>query len=108
MAQITYATLAGDIVLTAAYAYKLPHYGLKGGLTNYAAGMPSVCQFKISLKAPGASSYWHFCAWQKCLASNACNHLPQAPLLLMDGLDVGYGGPSQHRSSAGSMSFEEV
>ncbi|CAM6018882.1 unnamed protein product [Sphagnum balticum] len=37
VAQITYAPLAGDIVLTAAYAYELPHYGLKGGLTNYAA-----------------------------------------------------------------------
>ncbi|CAK9270510.1 unnamed protein product [Sphagnum jensenii] len=35
--QITYVTLAGDIVLTAAYAHELPHYGLKGGLTNYAA-----------------------------------------------------------------------
>jgi len=65
--QITYVTLAGDIVLTAAYAHELPHYGLKGGLTNYAAGMPSVCQSKISLKAPGASSYWHFCAWQAML-----------------------------------------
>ena len=38
MAQITYATLAGDIVLTSAYAHELPRYGLKGGLTNYAAG----------------------------------------------------------------------
>ncbi|KAH8967594.1 hypothetical protein BDL97_03G084600 [Sphagnum fallax] len=37
VAQITYVTLAGDIVLTAAYAHELPHYGLKGGLTNYAA-----------------------------------------------------------------------
>jgi large subunit ribosomal protein L5e len=37
VAQITYATLAGDIVLTAAYAHELPRYGLKGGLTNYAA-----------------------------------------------------------------------
>jgi hypothetical protein len=61
------ATLAGDIVLTTAIAHDLPHYGLKGGLTSYAAGMPSVCQSKISLKAPGASSYWHFCAWQAML-----------------------------------------
>jgi len=37
VAQITYATLAGDIVLTSAYAHELPRYGLKGGLTNYAA-----------------------------------------------------------------------
>jgi len=38
VAQITSATLAGDIVLTAAYAHELPRYGLKGGLTFYAAG----------------------------------------------------------------------
>ncbi len=51
VAQITYATLAGDIVLTAAYAHELPRYGLKGGLTNYAAGMLSVCSFKQSSAA---------------------------------------------------------
>ncbi|CAK9207623.1 unnamed protein product [Sphagnum troendelagicum] len=38
VAQIIYATLAGDILLTAAYAHEFPHYGLKGRLTNYAAG----------------------------------------------------------------------
>lgn len=42
VAQITYATLAGDIVLTSAYAHELPRYGLKGGLTNYAAGTYSL------------------------------------------------------------------
>jgi large subunit ribosomal protein L5e len=47
VAQITYATLVGGIVLTAAYARELPHYGLKGGFTNYAAGVCSVCQYKI-------------------------------------------------------------
>jgi large subunit ribosomal protein L5e len=47
VAQITYATLAGDIVLTAAYAHELPRYGLKGGFTNHAAGMCSVYQSKI-------------------------------------------------------------
>jgi large subunit ribosomal protein L5e len=47
VAQITYATLAGDIVLIAAYAHELPRYGLKGGFTNYATGMCSVCQSKI-------------------------------------------------------------
>ncbi len=55
VAQITYATLAGDIVLTAAYAHELPRYGLKGGLTNYAAGMLSVRSFKQS---SGASISW--------------------------------------------------
>lgn len=38
VAQITYATHAGDIVLMAAYANELPCYGLKGDLTNYATG----------------------------------------------------------------------
>jgi large subunit ribosomal protein L5e len=38
VAQIIYATCAGDIVLMAAYANELPCYGLKGGLTNYSAG----------------------------------------------------------------------
>ncbi|KAH7432392.1 hypothetical protein KP509_07G020600 [Ceratopteris richardii] len=37
IAQITYATLAGDVVLSAAYSHELPCYGLNAGLTNYAA-----------------------------------------------------------------------
>ncbi|KAK7275304.1 hypothetical protein RIF29_16416 [Crotalaria pallida] len=37
IAQITSASIAGDNVLAAAYAHELPHYGLKVGLTNYAA-----------------------------------------------------------------------
>jgi len=36
-AQIVYATIAGDIVLAAAYSHELPRYGLTVGLTNYAA-----------------------------------------------------------------------
>jgi large subunit ribosomal protein L5e len=35
--QIIYATLAGDIVMAAAYSHELPRYGMKAGLTNYAA-----------------------------------------------------------------------
>ena len=34
---MVHATLAGDVVLCAAYAHELPRYGLKVGLTNYAA-----------------------------------------------------------------------
>lgn len=33
------ASIAGDMVLAAAYAHELPHYGLEVGLTNYAAGI---------------------------------------------------------------------
>jgi large subunit ribosomal protein L5e len=35
--QIAYATMAGDKVIAAAYSSELPRYGLKVGLTNYAA-----------------------------------------------------------------------
>lgn len=35
--QIQYATIAGDIVVAAAYSHELKNYGLKQGLTNYAA-----------------------------------------------------------------------
>ncbi|XP_068646782.1 large ribosomal subunit protein uL18-like [Aristolochia californica] len=36
-AQIISATIAGDIVVAAAYSHELPRYGLEVGLTNYAA-----------------------------------------------------------------------
>jgi large subunit ribosomal protein L5e len=35
--QITYAKIKGDVVVSAAYSHELPRYGLKVGLTNYAA-----------------------------------------------------------------------
>jgi len=35
--QIMYATIAGDVCVAAAYSSELPKYGLKIGLTNYAA-----------------------------------------------------------------------
>lgn len=38
VAQVAYATIAGDVVVAAAYAHELKEYGLKVGLTNYAAG----------------------------------------------------------------------
>ncbi|XP_057424313.1 60S ribosomal protein L5 isoform X2 [Lotus japonicus] len=37
IAQIISSTIAGDIVLAAAYSHELPRYGLEVGLTNYAA-----------------------------------------------------------------------
>lgn len=37
VAQIAYATLAGDVVVCSAYSHELPRYGLTAGLTNYAA-----------------------------------------------------------------------
>ncbi|XP_031562110.1 60S ribosomal protein L5-like [Actinia tenebrosa] len=35
--QIAYARIEGDVILAAAYSHELPRYGLKVGLTNYAA-----------------------------------------------------------------------
>ncbi|XP_010912766.1 large ribosomal subunit protein uL18 [Elaeis guineensis] len=37
IAQIISASIAGDLVLAAAYSHELPRYGLEVGLTNYAA-----------------------------------------------------------------------
>lgn len=35
--QIAYSKIEGDMIICAAYAHELPHYGVKVGLTNYAA-----------------------------------------------------------------------
>lgn len=35
--QVAYATLSGDIIVAAAYSHELPNFGLKVGLSNYAA-----------------------------------------------------------------------
>ena len=35
--QIAYAKLEGDYIVMAAYSHELPQYGVKVGLTNYAA-----------------------------------------------------------------------
>jgi len=35
--QIAYAKIGGDVVVTSAYSHELPRYGVKVGLTNYAA-----------------------------------------------------------------------
>jgi large subunit ribosomal protein L5e len=37
IAQIAYSRIEGDVVVCAAYAHELPRYGIKLGLTNYAA-----------------------------------------------------------------------
>jgi len=38
IAQIAYSKIEGDFILSAAYSHELPKYGVKVGLTNYAAG----------------------------------------------------------------------
>jgi hypothetical protein len=35
--QVIYATIAGDVTICSAYSHELPKFGMKAGLTNYAA-----------------------------------------------------------------------
>jgi len=35
--QVAYARIDGDVIMCAAHSHELPKYGLKVGLTNYAA-----------------------------------------------------------------------
>jgi large subunit ribosomal protein L5e len=49
VARIIYATLAGDVVMAAAYSRELPPYGLKVGLTNNAAAKAGVISKKRDL-----------------------------------------------------------
>lgn len=37
VAQVAYARIEGDVIVCAAYSHELPRYGVKVGLTNYAA-----------------------------------------------------------------------
>ena len=37
IAQVAYARLRGDVIVSAAYSHELPRYGVPVGLTNYAA-----------------------------------------------------------------------
>merc|ERR1739838_1131331 len=47
--QVAYARLAGDIIVCSAYAHELPRYGVKVGLTNYAAAYsPGSCWDVVS------------------------------------------------------------
>lgn len=35
--KVAYAKIEGDVIMAAAYSHELPNYGIKVGLTNYAA-----------------------------------------------------------------------
>nr|XP_035135531.2 60S ribosomal protein L5-like [Callithrix jacchus] len=41
--QIAYAHIEGDMIVCTAYAHELPKYGVKVGLTNYAAAYCTAC-----------------------------------------------------------------
>jgi len=57
--QVIYATLAGDVCICAAYAHELPRYGLKFGLTNYAAAycVGLLCARRLLTKVGLADEY---------------------------------------------------
>ncbi|XP_063902254.1 large ribosomal subunit protein uL18-like [Zophobas morio] len=57
--QIAYATIEGDHVMTAAYSHELPRYGIKVGLTNYAAAYATglLCARRILTKLNLADAY---------------------------------------------------
>merc|ERR1712071_500115 len=47
--QIAYARIQGDVVVCSAYAHELPRYGIKVGLTNYAAAYATGLLGKLKL-----------------------------------------------------------
>jgi ribosomal protein L18 len=57
--QVVYASIAGDVVVAAAYAHELPKYGLKAGLSNYAAAycVGLLCARRVLTKFGLADTY---------------------------------------------------
>jgi len=57
--QVIYATLAGDVCIAAAYSHELPKYGMKAGLTNYAAAYSTglLCARRLLTKYDLAETY---------------------------------------------------
>ena len=55
LTQIIYAKIEGDKVLESAYAHELPRYGVKVGLTNYAA---SYCTGLLLARRVSERSDW--------------------------------------------------
>lgn len=55
--QLAYSKIEGDVVVASAYAHELPRYGLKVGLTNYAAAYATgLLLARRHLKAIGLDS----------------------------------------------------
>jgi large subunit ribosomal protein L5e len=57
--QVIYATIAGDVTICAAYSHELPKYGMKAGLTNYAAAYATglLCARRLLTKYDLAETY---------------------------------------------------
>jgi len=57
--QVIYATIAGDVTICAAYSHELPKFGMKAGLTNYAATYATglLCARRLLTKYGLAETY---------------------------------------------------
>merc|ERR1711966_374499 len=57
--QVIYATIAGDVTICAAYSHELPKFGMKAGLTNYAATYATglLCARRLLTKYGLADAY---------------------------------------------------
>ena len=57
--QVMYATLAGDVTICSAYSHELPKFGMKAGLTNYAATYATglLCARRLLTKYGLAETY---------------------------------------------------
>jgi len=57
--QVIYATIAGDVTICSAYSHELPKYGMKAGLTNYAACYATglLCARRLLTKYDLADAY---------------------------------------------------
>jgi len=57
--QVAYSTIQGDRIMCAAYAHELPRYGIKCGLTNYAAAyaVGLLCARRLLTKLNLADAY---------------------------------------------------
>jgi len=57
--QVIYATIKGDVTICAAYSHELPKYGMKAGLTNYAATYATglLCARRLLAKYDLAETY---------------------------------------------------
>ena len=84
--QIVYSRIDGDHVMAAAYSHELPRYGIKLGLTNYAAGLSlffavDVCDCTVwwCLWRPARgkiSRQWHHEWTRHPLSPEACRFYP--------------------------------
>jgi len=57
--QVIYATIAGDVTICSAYSHELPKFGMKAGLTNYAATYATglLCARRLLTKYGLAETY---------------------------------------------------